>query len=50
MSEERIDEAGSSAGDKEHLFRLFVGWVPKLFTENDLLPLFQKVRASTSRR
>lgn len=26
------------------LFRLFVGWVPKLFTERDLLPLFQKVR------
>lgn len=26
------------------LFRLFVGWVPKLFTEQDLLPLFQKVR------
>jgi RNA recognition motif-containing protein len=26
------------------LFRLFVGWVPKLFTEQDLLPLFKKVR------
>lgn len=25
------------------LFRLFVGWVPKLFTEQDLLPLFKKV-------
>lgn len=24
------------------LFRLFVGWVPKLFTEQDLLPLFKK--------
>lgn len=32
----------TSASDKP-LLRLFVGWVPKLFTERDLLPLFQKV-------
>eukprot|EP00775_Hariotina_reticulata_P011883 gene11883-12027_t len=27
---------------EEHLYRLFVGWVPKLYTESDLLPIFQK--------
>lgn len=30
------------------LFRLFVGWVPKLFTEQDLLPLFKKVGGGMS--
>jgi CUG-BP- and ETR3-like factor len=33
------------ADDQEvdsHLFRLFVGWVPKQFTEEDLKPIFQQ--------
>lgn len=30
----------------DHLYRLFVGWVPKLFTEADLKPLFQQVRGA----
>jgi hypothetical protein len=41
-SELTKEEAGETP-DRQHLFRLFVGWVPKLFTEQDLLPLFQKV-------
>lgn len=32
--------------DNDHLYRLFVGWVPKLFTESDLQPLFEQVRIS----
>jgi hypothetical protein len=43
LSELTNEEAGATP-DRQHLFRLFVGWVPKLFTEQDLLPLFQKVR------
>jgi len=34
----------ASSQAMEHLFRLFVGWVPKLFTESDLKPLFDQVR------
>ncbi|WIA44418.1 hypothetical protein OEZ86_007184 [Tetradesmus obliquus] len=41
LSELSKEEAGQTP-DRQHLFRLFVGWVPKLFTEQDLLPLFQK--------
>ncbi|KAF6260316.1 hypothetical protein COO60DRAFT_909475 [Scenedesmus sp. NREL 46B-D3] len=41
LSELTQEEAGETP-DRQHLFRLFVGWVPKLFTEQDLLPLFQK--------
>jgi hypothetical protein len=45
LSELTKEEAGTTP-DRLHLFRLFVGWVSKLFTEQDLLPLFQKVRGS----
>jgi hypothetical protein len=27
----------------DHLYRLFVGWVPKTYTEADLQPLFEQV-------
>jgi hypothetical protein len=39
-------ELGLNGRGDNLLFRLFVGWVPKLFTEQDLLPLFQKVGGS----
>eukprot|EP00775_Hariotina_reticulata_P001643 gene1644-1985_t len=42
LSDSQLDEDQAEWRENEHLFRLFVGWVPKLFTENDLLPLFQK--------
>lgn len=37
--------ADASVRAGAHLFRLFVGWVPKQFTEADLKPLFDQVRA-----
>jgi hypothetical protein len=37
------DRPGHSASSTEHLFRLFVGWVPKLFSETELRPLFDQV-------
>eukprot|EP00879_Flechtneria_rotunda_P011421 GHRR01011930.1.p1 GENE.GHRR01011930.1~~GHRR01011930.1.p1 ORF type:complete len:414 (+),score=97.93 GHRR01011930.1:226-1467(+) len=42
-SELGLDErANESDAGQEHLYRLFIGWVPKTFSESDLLPLFQK--------
>lgn len=38
------EELAASSQQNAHLFRLFVGWVPKLFTEGDLKPLFDQVR------
>lgn len=35
---------GANTPPPDHLFRLFVGWVPQLFTEADLKPLFDQVR------
>jgi CUG-BP- and ETR3-like factor len=33
----------SDISENNHLFRLFVGWVPKAYTEQDLKPLFEQV-------
>ena len=45
--EEYQDGRGLDEG-KAHLLRLFVAWVPKLFTEHDLKPLFDQVRVAHS--
>jgi hypothetical protein len=39
-------ELACSISGEPHLFRLFVGWVPKLFSESDLRPLFDQVRGA----
>lgn len=41
-SDDIIDRDRDVFMDSDHLFRLFVGWVPKHFTENELQPYFEK--------
>lgn len=47
-ADEQPAGAEGDGSSQKPLFRLFVGWVPKLFTERDLMPLFQKVRCAAA--
>lgn len=39
---EQSFSGGTDVTESSHLFRLFVGWVPKAYTEQDLKPLFEQ--------